>query len=133
MFPLPLQHTSARVLEFDAFREVLAGYVGSPLGKARVSQLTPTADREWIARQQQLEEEVRQYWVAGGRFDFSGLFDARELLAKSRLAGAGLEIIELRDILPVVAKAAEWPDSSPNHPVKVKIAMDGSCQLGRGA
>src|SRR5437763_8453516 len=101
MFPLPLQHTSARVLEFDAFREVLAGYVGSPLGKARVSQLAPTAGREWIARQQQLAEEVRQYWMAGGRFDFSGLFDARQLLAQPRIAGAALEILELRDMLLV--------------------------------
>src|SRR5437763_160966 len=130
--PSPLQHTSARVLEFDHFREVLAGYVGSPLGKARVSQLAPTADREWIARQQQLAEEVRQYWVAGGRFDFSGLFDARELLAKSRIAGAGLEIIELRDILLVVDKAAEWREIALNPPEKLKIAWDGMRELALG-
>src|SRR5437764_15397427 len=123
--PQPLQHTSARVLEFDHFREVLAGYVGSPLGKARVSQLAPTVDREWIARQQQLAEEVRQYWVAGGRFHFSGLFDARELLAKSRIAGAALELIELRDILLVVDKAAEWRESALNTPAKVEIAWRG--------
>src|SRR5947207_3344129 len=130
--PSPLQHTSARVLEFDHVREVLAGYVGSPLGKARVSQLTPTADREWIARQQQLSEEVRQYWVAGGRFDFSGLFDARELLAKSRVAGVGLEIIELRDILLVVDKAAEWREIALNPPEKLKIAWSGMRELALG-
>src|SRR6266850_170755 len=39
MVPQPLQNSSARVLEFDHFRDVLGYYVSSPLGKARVSQL----------------------------------------------------------------------------------------------
>jgi dsDNA-specific endonuclease/ATPase MutS2 len=48
----PLKHSSARVLEFDAFRDVLAAYVSSPLGKAGVSQLAPSSDREWIVRRE---------------------------------------------------------------------------------
>ena len=83
MVPQPLQYSSSRVLEFDHFRDVLGGYLSSPLGKARVAQLEPSADRAWIDGQQQLAEEARKFYIAGGRFDFSGLFDAQTLLAKA--------------------------------------------------
>jgi DNA mismatch repair protein MutS2 len=108
MVPSPLQHSSARVLEFDHFRDVLAAYVSSPLGKTRVAQLDPSSDRAWIDRQQQLAEEARKFYFGGGRFDFSGLFDAQGLLAKARIPGATLEIEQIRDLLHLVDKAAEW-------------------------
>src|SRR5712691_1578841 len=98
--------SSSRVLEFDLFRDLLAAYLSSSLGKARVAKLTPTVDRPWIDRQQQLAEEARQYLVAGGSFEFSGLFDAHSLLAKSRITGAALEINELRDILLLADKSS---------------------------
>jgi DNA mismatch repair protein MutS2 len=108
MVPSPLQHSSARVLEFDHFRDVLAAYVSSPLGKTGVAQLEPSSDRAWIDRQQQLAEEARKFYFGGGRFDFSGLFDAQGLLAKARIPGATLEIEQIRDLLHLVDKAAEW-------------------------
>src|SRR5258708_36965899 len=104
----PLKHSSARVLEFDAFRDVLAAYVSSPLGKAGVSHLAPSSDRDWIARQQQLADETRRFLVAGGSFEFAGLFDAQTLLAKAKIAGAVLEINDLRDVILLVAKTAWW-------------------------
>jgi DNA mismatch repair protein MutS2 len=132
MPPQPLQHTSSRVLEFDPFREALAGYVSSPLGKARVAELVPSSDRGWINRQQQLAEEARQYLAAGGSFDFSPLFDARGLLAKSRIEGAVLEIGELRDILLLVDKAAEWREIALNPPDALKSKWDGMRELSQG-
>src|SRR5579884_1055087 len=108
MVPSPLQHSSARVLEFDLFRDVLSAYVSSPLGKTRIAQLEPSSDRAWIDRQQQLAEEARKFYFGGGRFDFSGLFDAQSLLAKARIPGATLEIEQIRDLLHLVDKAAEW-------------------------
>src|SRR5260370_33537109 len=116
MVPSPLQHSSAHVLEFDHFRDVLAAYVSSPLGKGRVSRLAPSSDRAWIARQQQLAAETRRFLAAGGRFDFSGLFDAEHLLAKSKIAGASLEIAQLRDILRLVDKSAEWREVGLHRP-----------------
>src|SRR5579862_3466142 len=68
MVPQPLQHSSSRVLEFDHFRDVLGFYVSSPLGKARIAQLEPSLDRAWINRQQQLADETRRFYSAGGRF-----------------------------------------------------------------
>src|SRR5262245_37300533 len=125
MVPSPLQHSSARVLEFDHFRECLAGYVSSPLGKARVAELRPSSDRAWIAHQQQLAAETRRYLAAGGRFDFSGLFDAGKLIAKARISGAQLEISELRDVILLVDKAAEWREIALNPPDSVKAEWSG--------
>src|SRR6267378_2520000 len=102
----PFRDSSSRVLEFDQFRDLLAAYISSSLGKVRVSKLAPTTDRDWIIRQQQLAEEARQFYAAGGRFEFSGLFDAHSLLAKSRIAGAVLELDELRDLVLMADKAS---------------------------
>jgi DNA mismatch repair protein MutS2 len=129
MVPQPLQQSSSRVLEFNLFREVLGGYVTSPLGKERVSQLEPSADRAWIARQQQLAAETRRFLAAGGRFDFSGLFDASQLLAKSRIAGVALEIDQLRDILLLVDKAAEWREIALHPPDAVRSEWRGMEEL----
>ena len=108
MVPSPLQHSSARVLEFTHFRDVLGAYVSSPLGKARVAQLEPSLDRAWINQQQQLADESRRFYSAGGRFEFTGLFDAHNLLAKARIPGATLEIEQIRDLVLLVDKSSEW-------------------------
>ena len=130
MPPEPLKHTSARVLEFETFRELLGAYLSSPLGKTRVAELAPSADRAWITRQQQLAEEARQYLVAGGSFDFSPLFDVRPLLAKARIKGAALEIAEIRDILLLVEKSAEWREIALNPPEAIKNQWDRMSDLG---
>jgi DNA mismatch repair protein MutS2 len=120
MVPQPLQHSSSRVLEFDLFREVLGGYIFSPLGKERVSRLKPSSEPAWIARQHQLAAETRRFLAAGASFDFSGLFDAGQLLAKSKIAGVALEIGHLRDILLLVDKASEWREIATHPPDAVR-------------
>jgi DNA mismatch repair protein MutS2 len=132
MVPAPLQHASPRVLEFDQFRDFLSGYVWSPLGKARVGGLAPSSDRAWIARQQQLAAETRGFLAAGGRFDFSGLFDAGQLLAKARIREASLEIDQLRDILLVVDKSAEWREIALHPADSVKAEWAGMPGLSLG-
>ena len=73
-----------------------------------MTQLAPSGDRQWIERQQQLTEELRGYLRAGGRFDFHGLLDPTQLIDKSRISGAVLEILEIRDLLLVADRATEW-------------------------
>ncbi|HWZ43745.1 MAG TPA: endonuclease MutS2 [Candidatus Saccharimonadales bacterium] len=124
--------SSSRVLEFDLFRDLLAAYLSSSLGKSRVSKLVPTTDRAWIDRQQQLAEEARQYMVSGGSFEFSGLFDAHSLLAKSRIAGAVLEINELRDILLLADKASEWREIALHPPDSLRIEWGAMHELATG-
>jgi DNA mismatch repair protein MutS2 len=129
MVPQPLQHSSSRVLEFDHFRDVLGFYVSSPLGKARVAQLEPSLDRDWINRQQQLADESRRFYSAGGRFDFTGLFDAHNVLAKARIPGATLEIDQIRDLVLLVDKAAEWREMALHPPDAVKPHWSGMLEL----
>ena len=117
--PDPIRHTSERVLEFDQFRQLLVTYTKSPLGHARVMELAPSGDLQWVERQQELTEELRGYLRSGGRFDFSGLLDPTELVDKSRIAGAALEIAEIRDVLLVADRAAEWRELAMRPPVEV--------------
>ncbi len=116
----PLIHNSARVLEFDALRELLRGYASSPLGQARIAALAPSIDSQWIAEQQELSEEVREFRRVGGRFEFSGLLDISQLVKKSRIAGAVLETTEIRDVVLVVDRAAEWREIALHPPANMR-------------
>ena len=62
-----LLHSSAKLLEFEQFRELLLGYASSPLGKTKISQLEPCRDRAWIIVQQELTSEIGGFaGLAGG-------------------------------------------------------------------
>ncbi|HKS76170.1 MAG TPA: hypothetical protein VJQ82_23360, partial [Terriglobales bacterium] len=113
-------HTSAHVLEFDSLRELLRGFASSPLGKSRIESLSPSIDRDWIQRQQTLATEIREFRRVGGRFDFSTLTDITLLLAKSRIGGAALETTELRDIVALVDRAAEWRHIASDPPAAMR-------------
>ena len=103
-----LAHSSARVLEFESLRDLLRGFASSPLGQGRIAALAPSADRVWIESQQALASEIREFRRVGGRFDFCALVEIGSLLEKSRIAGAALETTEIRDVLLIVDRAAEW-------------------------
>jgi DNA mismatch repair protein MutS2 len=116
----PLIHNSSRVLEFDALRDLLRGYASSPLGQARIAALAPSTDSSWIAEQQDLTAEAREFRRAGARFDFSGLLDVTKQIEKSRIAGATLETTEIRDILLLVDRAAEWREIAFHPPANMR-------------
>lgn len=130
--PTPLQHSSAGVLEFDRLRQLLRGFCQSEVGHARVENLLPTDDREWMERQQQLTCEVREYLRCGGRFDFAGLTDPRKMLDKSRIQGAMLEVAEIRDLLTVTDRAAEWREIALHPPAAMKAAWPAVEELSAG-
>jgi len=115
-----LEHTSAGVLEFDRLKEMVRGYCASDLGRARVAGLVPTGERGWLERQQQMTAELRRYLRTGARFDFSGLTEPAELLAKSRIQGATLEAEELRAVLLVMERAAEWREVALHPPTDLR-------------
>ncbi|MGA9042880.1 MAG: endonuclease MutS2 [Terriglobales bacterium] len=128
----PLTHTSARVLEFESMRELLRGYASSPLGKGRIAALSPSIDRQWIENQQQLANEIREFRRVGGRFDFSTLLDIAKLVEKSRISGAALETEEIRDVILVVDRAAEWRQIVLNPPAAMKAEWMAVVQLSSG-
>ena len=128
----PLIHNSARVLEFDALRDLLRGYSSSPPGQARIAALVPSTDSTWIREQQELTAEVREFRRVGGSFDFSGLLDVRRLVEKSRIAGAVLETTEIRDVLLVVDRAAEWREIAFHPPANMRREWERTRTLSQG-
>jgi DNA mismatch repair protein MutS2 len=132
MPPQPLAHPSARVLEFDSLLELLRGYVSSPLGQKAIAALAPSSDRDWIQSQQQLTTEVREFRRVGGSFDFSGLIEIRVLLEKSRITGSALETTEIRDVVSLVERAAEWREIALNPPAAMKVGWSAVTQLSAG-
>src|SRR5262245_36947707 len=129
MSPQTLQRNSARVLEFEPLRDLLRGYTSSPLGLARISDLLPSTDRNWIENQQQLTSEIREFLRVGGQFEFSGLLEIDELLQKSRISGAVLETEEIRDVILVADRAAEWRQISLNPPAAMRSEWKAISQL----
>ena len=132
MSPRPIAQTSARVLEWESLRELLRGYVSSPLGEARLAALAPSADRAWIEEQHRRTSEIREFRRVGGRFEFAGLFDVGQFLEKSRIAGAALETTEIRDILVVVDRAAEWREIALSPPAAMRGEWTAIGQLSSG-
>jgi DNA mismatch repair protein MutS2 len=118
--PEPLVHNSAGVLEFDSLRELLRSYTCSPLGQGKIAALVPATDSAWIEEQQGLTQEVREFRRVGSRFDFFGLLDVSELVTKSRVAGAALETTDIRDVVLLVERAAEWREIALHPPASMR-------------
>ncbi len=132
MAPALVEHASTRVLEFEALRELLQGFASSPVGKSRIEALAPSTDLVWIETQQQLTSEIREFRRVGGRFDFAGLLDVRKLLDKSRISGAALETAEIRDVVTLVDKAAEWREIAADPPSAMKTEWEAVAELSAG-
>ena len=106
--PAPLHESSSAALEWPLLRSHIADRTFSPLGRAWILALEPSADRDWIDQQQQRTAELRRMLSAVNNFDFRGLFDPTVLLEKARIEGAALESIEIRDLLEVVERVSAW-------------------------
>src|ERR1700674_2540715 len=132
MPPQPLSQTSARVLEFDSLRDLLSGYASSPLGQGLIAHLAPSTDREWIENQQQLTSEIREFRRVGGRFEFAGLLEITKQVEKSRITGAALETTDIRDVVLMVDRAAEWREIALNPPAAMKFEWKAAAQLSSG-
>src|SRR6202163_2674250 len=130
--PQPLAYTSSRLLEFETLRELLASYAPSLLGQRRIAELQPSRDSVWIANQQQLTTEIREYRRVGGRFEFAGLLDVQTLIEKSRISGAALETTEIRDIVLVADRASEWSEIVRQPPAAMRSEWTSVNALSAG-
>ncbi|HKW18043.1 MAG TPA: endonuclease MutS2 [Terriglobales bacterium] len=127
-----LQNWSARLLEFDDLRKLVRGYIASDLGLAKIDDLTPSTDPAWIESQQQLTAEIRAFRRGGGNFAFSDLLDISQLLEKSRISGVALEATEIRDVITVVDRAAEWREIAFNPPQSLRSGWPAVRELSNG-
>ncbi len=130
--PSPVTHTSSRLLEFETLRDLLTGYASSPLGQRRIAELVPSLDHAWIRTQQQLTTEIREYRRVGGRFEFTGLPEVRRLIEKSRIAGAALETTDIRDIVLVADRGAEWREIVRQPPAAMRSEWVAVIELSAG-
>jgi DNA mismatch repair protein MutS2 len=130
--PNPVSQTSSRLLEFGTLRELLAGYASSPLGLGRIAELAPSLERAWIETQHQLTTEIREYRRVGGRFEFAGLPEVETLIEKSRISGAALETVEIRDIVAVADRAAEWREIVRQPPAAMRSDWTAVAALSAG-
>ncbi len=130
--PNPVTHTSSRLLEFETLRDLLSGYASSPLGQRRIAELLPSLDRAWIETQQQLTTEIREYRRVGGRFEFAGLPEVKKLIEKSRIAGAALETSEIRDVVLVADRGAEWREIVRQPPAAMRSEWTAVAALSAG-
>ena len=130
--PNPVTHTSSRLLEFETLRDLLAGYASSPLGQRRIAELLPSLDHAWIETQQQLTTEIREYRRVGGRFEFAGLPEVRKLIEKSRIGGAALETTEIRDVVLVADRGAEWREIVRQPPAAMRSEWAAVAALSAG-
>ncbi len=127
-----MTHSSARVLEFDALRELVRGYTSSDLGRVRVAQLAASTDLAWIQNQQQLTGEVREFRRVGGNFNFFGLTPISDLLEKAGISGVALEALEIVSVITGVDRAAEWREIALNPPQGMKQEWTAVRQLSSG-
>jgi DNA mismatch repair protein MutS2 len=130
--PNPVTHTSSRLLEFETLRELLTGYASSPLGQRRIAELVPSLDHAWIRTQQQLTTEIREYRRVGGRFEFAGLPEVQKLIEKSRITGAALETTDIRDIVLVADRGAEWREIVRQPPAAMRSEWAAVIELSAG-
>ena len=130
--PNPVAHTSSRLLEFETLRDLLAGYASSPLGQRRIAELLPSLDHAWIETQQQLTTEIREYRRVGGRFEFAGLPEVGKLIEKSRIGGAALETTEIRDVVLVADRGAEWREIVRQPPAAMRSEWTAVAALSAG-
>ena len=118
--PPRLLHDSSRVLEFEALRDLLRAYAPSPLGQRRVANLNPSTDASWIETHQELSTEIREFRRVGGRFDFARLIEIEPLVEQARITGVALETTQIRDIILVVDRAAEWREIARHPPAAMR-------------
>ncbi len=130
--PSALIHSSARVLEFESLLDLIRGYGSSPLGQERAAALAPSVDRRWIENQHQLTSEIREFRRVGGRFEFSGLLNITTPVEKARIAGAVLETTEIRDVVLVIDRAAEWREIALSPPAAMKVEWTAVAELSSG-
>src|SRR5207245_10295434 len=110
----------------------LLAYVTVPPGQATVALLDPRADHDCIETQQRLTTEIREFRRVGERCEFAGLLDVGQSVKKARIVGAALETGEIRDIVLVVDRAAEWREIALNPPSAMTLEWKAVAQISAG-
>ena len=113
-----MQSFSADLLEFEALRELVARYVGSPLGHAELAKIAPHCDRaalenaladvaEAIAYQNASRQPQAAARGSAIRLRFNSIPDVAAALAVLRIQGAMLEPKQILELAHLIEEAGE--------------------------
>jgi DNA mismatch repair protein MutS2 len=122
--PSPLSEISAKALQWPELIEHLSRRAQSPLGREWVHALSPSADAAWINQQQQRNAEMQRL-ITGGSFDFRGIFDVTDALAKAQIDGAALEAAELLAVIVHAERVEAWRQTVLTPPDTVRAQWPG--------
>src|SRR5690554_547552 len=110
-----LQEKSARILEFDKIRQILAGFTASKPGEELAISLQPATVLEEVARAQKETTEARELWQTS-RVPLDGIFDLRaaaegarrgKVLSPEELLATGATLRAARLLRGVLADEAK--------------------------
>jgi DNA mismatch repair protein MutS2 len=105
--PAPLSEISREALQWPELIENLSRRAQSQLGREWISALEPSSEAVWIDQQQQRNVEMQRL-IAGGSFDFRGIFDVTATLDRARIEGSALEAMELRAMIVHAERVEAW-------------------------
>ena len=120
--PEVLVERGGAALQWESLRERVAARTQSPLGQKLLRGLEPSADLTWIELQQGRVAEMRLLLEGGGPFEFRGIFDIEDMLAKARIPGAALEAEELLKVVAHAERVEAWRQLILAPPESVKDA-----------
>jgi DNA mismatch repair protein MutS2 len=103
-----MKHTSAAALEFEALKRLLSGYVSTSLGQAELERVAPSADAAFLAAAHaECAEGVRYLRSNAPRVHFAAAPGIARVAERLRIEGAGLEAVEIFDLLSLLELATE--------------------------
>jgi DNA mismatch repair protein MutS2 len=113
-----LQSFSADLLEFEALRELVGRYIGSPLGRAELEKLSPHSDRAVLENALADVAEAIAYQGASRQpqaaargsaigLRFSSIPDVTSAMAILRIEGAVLEPKQILELARLIEEAGE--------------------------
>ena len=113
-----MKTSSAEILEFEPLKELVARYVTSPLGRNELARAEPNSDRSGLEQTLADVAEAIQYLGqarqpqaaargAAVNIHFNTVPDLTAAVHKLRIEGAGLEPVEIIEIIGMLDKAAD--------------------------
>jgi len=123
--PSPIVHADLQALEWQPLVELVAGFASSPVGRAALLDLKPSADAAWIARQHRLTGEVRLLVEEQVSIPLGGLFDPTQMAAKAQIPEAALEAEELQAVARLANDVAAWQEILHHPPARLEGKLVG--------
>jgi DNA mismatch repair protein MutS2 len=127
--PSPVGVADLAALEWEPLLALVAGFAASSVGRQAVQALAPSTDEAWIVRQHELTAELRLLLDDEVSIRLGGLFDPTQLAARSKIADAALEAVELQAVARLAHDIAAWQALLREPPARAGDRLPGLSAL----